>query len=169
MGHLWGRGDWWKVYWLPLMKVLHPQPLTRVQHFSMWPKGYTKQPGQQINPMITHFCCLVWGTKVYQVPPSFRKPSQDPVDFLSSTFTERLVHSRMSHFFTIKDPLQFPSWPSMMSGRHLYLPRKLRLKPFSSFVNQSIENANPISWFVEITSKLRVSWLVSLYIKWRTE
>lgn len=107
MGHLWGRGYWWKVYLLHLMKVPHPQPLTRVQHFSMRPKGYTKQPGQQIKPMTTHFCCLVWGTKVYQVPPSFRKPSQDPVDFLSSTFTDRLVLSRMSHFFTIKYPLQF--------------------------------------------------------------
>lgn len=35
-GHLWGRGYWWKVYLLRLMKVQHPQPRTRqAENFSM--------------------------------------------------------------------------------------------------------------------------------------
>lgn len=42
-----------------------------------------------------------------QIPPPFREPSQDLVVFLSSTFTELLVHSRMSHLFTPKATRSF--------------------------------------------------------------
>lgn len=42
-----------------------------------------------------------------QTPPPFWGPSQDPMLFLSSTFTELLIHSGMSHLFTTEDPSPF--------------------------------------------------------------
>lgn len=155
------------------MKVLHPQPLTRKAQFLHGTQRlhHTTSTAHQAHgtkrsltqqPITVAWCR--W-QRLGSSPSSIWAAFPWPGGFLCSRFTERLLHPGMLNLFTTKDTCHFlldPLWP--LEDVLTYQVNCI-LHHFSAFAKQSIDSANPISEWAEITSRTRVSGQVSLHMQ----